>query len=100
MTTTTTTTLAPPKKTKWTTKKIEGLVLELLADELGRDLDDLRREIKDKGAGMPVDSLAMFDILVEFRLRTGLRIPKRKLKRQTMRSVKTFAEFVVREGQS
>jgi acyl carrier protein len=90
-------TVLTPTKT-WTAAEIETLVLELLADELGKDSDDLRAELEEKGASMPVDSLAVFDILVEFRQRTGLTIPKRKLARQTMRSVKTFSEFVAKEG--
>ena len=36
---------------------------------------------------MPVDSLDMFDILKEFHERTGLKIPKKKVRRQTLRSV-------------
>ena len=47
---------------------------------------------------MPVDSLDMFDILKEFRERTGLRIPKKKVRRQTLRSVRVFAEFVAKEA--
>jgi hypothetical protein len=40
----------------------------------------------------------MFDILKDFRKRTGLRIPKRKLRRQTMKSVSAFADFAAQEG--
>jgi acyl carrier protein len=82
----------------WTQQDIEDLIIELLADEEDDDPDDLRRQLVDKGAAMPVDSLAMFDILVEFRKRTGLTIPKRKLRRRTMRSVKAFAEFTAKEA--
>ncbi len=82
----------------WTKQDIEDLIIELLADEEGEDPDDLRRQLVDKGATMPVDSLAMLDILVEFRKRTGLTIPKRKLRRRTMRSVKAFSEFAAKEA--
>ena len=47
---------------------------------------------------MPVDSLDMFDILQEFRARTGLTLPVRSLKRNTLRSVGAFAEFVFNEA--
>ncbi|HWT92970.1 MAG TPA: hypothetical protein VN238_08250 [Solirubrobacteraceae bacterium] len=77
---------------------VEELVLELLADELGEDAGTLRARLLEKGAAMPIDSLELFDILVDLRKRTGLRIPKKKLRRQTMRSVKLFCEFVAREG--
>jgi acyl carrier protein len=91
------TTTAIPTPT-WSETQIADLVLELLGDLLGTDTDDLRTELQDKGSAMPVDSLDLFDVLVEFRQRTGLRIPKRKLRRRTMRSVQAFAEFAAREG--
>ena len=52
----------------------------------------------EAGSAMPVDSLDLMDILVEFRQRTGLRIPKRKLRRRDMRSVRAFSKFAAREG--
>lgn len=90
---------APPITTPgWTEQRVEGLVIELLAELLDKAPDDLRRDLIEKGSAMPVDSLDLIDILVEFRQRTGLRIPKRSLGRQTMRSVQTFSRFVAREA--
>jgi acyl carrier protein len=86
------------EQTTWTAEEVEELVVELLANLLNDDADKLRRQLVEKGAAMPVDSLDMFDILKDFRKRTGLQIPKRKLRRNTMRSVKTFSEFVAREA--
>lgn len=86
--------------TTWTEDRVVALVLELLADLLDRDRDELERELLEAGSGMPVDSLDLFDILVEFRQRTGLRIPKNKLRRRDMRSVRAFAQFAVRKGRS
>jgi acyl carrier protein len=77
---------------------IEVLVLELLGAELDEEPDALRRRLLDGGAGMPIDSLELVDILVDLRKRTGLTIPKRKLRRQTMRSVREFVEFIAREA--
>ena len=57
-------------------------MIELLGDLLKKDPDELRAELLAKGSAMPVDSLDMFDVLVEFRQRTGLTIPKKKLRRQ------------------
>lgn len=82
----------------WTETQITDLVIELLGDLLKTDPDDLRAELLSKGAAMPVDSLDLFDILVEFRQRTGLSIPKKRLRRRTMRSVTAFAEFAAREA--
>jgi len=93
----TATTPAPPP-TDWTEAQITDLVVDLLADLLHEDVEDLRAELLEKGSGMPVDSLDLFDILAEFRQRTGLKIPKRKLRRHTMRSVGAFAAFAAREA--
>jgi acyl carrier protein len=82
----------------WTVTELEDLTLELLGELLNKDPDVLRNELLAKGAAMPVDSLDMFDILKDFHERTGLKIPKRKVRRQTLRSVRTFAEFVAKEG--
>jgi acyl carrier protein len=86
--------LAPTR----TTEQITALTIELLADQLHRDPSDLRRELEGKGALMPVDSLDMFDILQEFRSRTGLTLPVKSLKRNTLRSVGAFTEFVLNEA--
>ena len=85
-------------QTTWTVAELEKLTLELLGELLGRDPDLLRDELLQKGAAMPVDSLDMFDILKEFHERTGLKIPKSNVRRQTLRSVRAFAEFVAKEG--
>lgn len=82
----------------WTETQITELIIELLGDLLKTDPNDLRAELLGKGAAMPVDSLDLFDVLVEFRQRTGLTIPKKKLRRRTMRSVTAFAEFASREA--
>lgn len=86
--------LAPTR----TTQEITALTIELLAEQLHQDPADLRRELEGKGALMPVDSLDMFDILQEFRTRTGLTLPVKSLKRDTLRSVGAFVEFVRNEA--
>lgn len=95
-----TTTASTPPQTGWTETQIVDLVVDLLADLLHEDAGDLRAELLQKGGGMPVDSLDLFDVLAEFRQRTGLTIPKRKLRRHTMRSVGAFAAFAAREAAS
>lgn len=93
-----TTTAPAPAQTEWTEAQITDLVVDLLADLLNEDSDSLRAELLEKGSGMPVDSLDLFDVLAEFRQRTGLEIPKRMLRRHTMRSVGAFAAFAAREA--
>jgi acyl carrier protein len=79
----------------WTVQALKGLTLELMADLLGREVGELSRELLAKAPIMPVDSLDMFDILQEFRDRTGLKLPVREIRRDTLRSVQAFAEFAV-----
>jgi acyl carrier protein len=82
---------APPKK--WTATELEKLIFELLGNLLNKDPGELRNEVEEKGAGLPVDSLDIFDILAEFRKITGLTLPKRELKQETVRSIVAFAKF-------
>jgi acyl carrier protein len=86
------------KTQKWTQTAIEDLVLHLLAQQMEEDETELRAKLLEKGAGMPIDSLEMFDMLAEFRKETGLKIPVRKLRRNTLRSVGAFAKFAAREA--
>lgn len=81
-----------------TVEDVVSLAVELLADLLHEEAAHLHRDLLSKGQAMPVDSLDMFDILQEFRSRTGLKLPVRSIKRNTLRSVRTFAEFVINEA--
>ena len=83
---------------KWTQTAIEALVLALLAEQMGEDQEALTIRLQEKGEGMPIDSLEMFDMLAEFRRNTGLKIPVKKLKKNTLRSVRAFAEFAAKES--
>jgi len=91
-----TTTTAPTKK--WTSPEVEALVLELVAEQMGGDPATLKSQLKKRGIGMPIDSLEMFDMLAEFRKRTGLTIPVKKLRTNTLRSIGAFAEFAAKEA--
>jgi acyl carrier protein len=78
----------------------EDVVLELLAELRKTSVAELRQELGAAGEGMPVDSLDMFDVLVEFRQRTRITIDKKKLRRRTMRSVEAFAQFATKDAPS
>jgi len=77
-------------------EQAEEVLLELLAEQDGTDVASLRAELSGAGEGLPVDSLDMFDVLADFRKRTGLTIDKKNLRRNTMLSVEAFAEFVTK----
>lgn len=81
-------------------EQAEEVLLELLAEQDGTDAISLRAELSAAGEGLPVDSLDMFDVLVDFRKRTGITIDKKKLRRSTMRSVEAFAEFATKDAGS
>jgi acyl carrier protein len=77
-------------------EQAEEVLLELLAVQDGKDVASLRAELSAAGEGLPVDSLDMFDVLADFRKRTGITIDKKNLRRNTMRSVEAFAVFVTK----
>lgn len=84
---------------RWTVADITSVILELLGDLLGERPFPLRARLLAKGAHMPIDSLDLFDVLAEFRQRTGITIPKRKLGSHTMRSITSFSQFIAKEAQ-
>jgi acyl carrier protein len=87
---------APPKK--WTAAELEAILFDLLGKLLKEDPDALREKLEAKGANMPVDSLDIFDILAEFRILTGLTLPKRELRQETLRSVAALAKFAAEKA--
>ncbi len=87
---------APPKK--WTAQELETILIDLLGKLLHEDSDALREKLEAKGAGLPVDSLDIFDILAEFRTITGLTLPKRELRQEMMRSVAALAKFAAEKA--
>ena len=88
----------PPVAPPTTVEQVTAVVVELLADLLEEDPGELRERLEATGDLMPVDSLDMFDIVQDFKERTQISFPVRDLRRDTMRSVRKFAEFVVERG--
>jgi acyl carrier protein len=92
------TAVAPPATQQWSEAQLEGLVIDLLAGRKGVSAPDMRQQLLQKGGEMPVDSLEMLALIQRFRQSTGLRLPVKKLRSQTMRSVKAFAQFAANEA--
>lgn len=82
----------------WTVPALKQLALDLLANYLGTTPSELATELATRGAGMPVDSMDLFDILPDFWKATGLKVPTRKLTRRTMRSLDAFIAYVAAWG--
>jgi acyl carrier protein len=82
----------------WTERRIELLIVRLLADLLHEEPDKLQDSLLAKGEDMPIDSLDLFDVLAEFRQQTGITLPKRRLGREVMRSVKAFSKVAAEKA--
>jgi len=89
---------ATPSKS-WTQTDLEELVIELVATEEGTEPATFRAQLETKGDAMPIESLKLFNILVEFLKRTGLKIPK-EVPPGAMRSVKRFAKFAAEKAEA
>lgn len=82
-------TIASPIKT-WTAPGLKDVLLGIL----GPYLHTTRAELEARGPGMPIDSLDLFDVLPEFWKATGLKVPTKELRRDTMRSIDAFVSYV------
>jgi acyl carrier protein len=80
-------------------RDIEDVILELLAEDLGQDRDELRRALEEQGAEMPVDSLLAVEALVRLEALYGIEMPTNAETGLAMKSVGTYAEAVWNEVQ-
>lgn len=78
-------------------EQAETLILQLLAEELGRDAADLRAELTDAGQEMPYDSLLLVELMTQVESRFGVRLQPSLQTARDMRSVRSFAERVCDE---
>lgn len=87
------TTITAPTTT-WTVPALKQVLVGILAPYLGTTA----AELAERGPGMPVDSLDLFDVLPEFWKATGLKVPTKELRRSTMRSIDAFIAYVATWG--
>jgi acyl carrier protein len=80
-----------------TKARVIDLTLDLLATYLVEDRQSLRARLQADGPNMPIDSLDLFDVLSEVRQQTGLKLPAKECKRDTLRSLDALADFVMAE---
>jgi hypothetical protein len=83
------TTITAPTTT-WTVPALKQVLMDILVPYLGTTA----AELAARGPGMPVDSLDLFDVLPEFWVATGLKVPTKELRRSTMRSIDAFVSYV------
>ncbi|MDX1873285.1 phosphopantetheine-binding protein [Mycolicibacterium sp. 120266] len=77
--------------------EIEELILELLAEQAGVSVGDLRDELLALGEEMPLDSLLAVEILVRVQEATGVVLPATEETAEALLSVRGFAAAVRRQ---
>jgi acyl carrier protein len=77
---------------------VVDIVVELLAEERGRDAAELRAELVEAGPELPIDSLLIVEILTRIQDRCGVRIPADADAARSMRSLYAFAGTVIAAG--
>lgn len=74
--------------------EIVELILELLAEDAGRSVEELREELSAQGEMLPVDSLLAAEVLARVQERVGVELPATAETARALRSVRTFAAAV------
>jgi acyl carrier protein len=76
--------------------EIEGLIISLLAQELGEDPEDLKRDLLEGGDDMPISSITLVEIVAELEAACGVRIPATPENAYSFSSVHRLAEMLYR----
>jgi acyl carrier protein len=76
---------------------IEELILDLLAEQAGLTVTELRAELVALGEEMPLDSLLAVEILVRVQDAVGVVLPATEETAQALLSVRGFAQAVARQ---
>jgi acyl carrier protein len=79
-------------------QQIEELLINLLADELDENPEELRERLQEHGAAMPIDSLQLLEIVPALRQETNLTLLTSKLTRKATKSVGAFAHYIAHEA--
>lgn len=74
--------------------EVEDLIIELLAANAGRDPADLRAELANAGAELPVDSLLAVEVLNRVQEVCAVRLSANEETARAMRSIRAYALVV------
>nr|WP_221382989.1 acyl carrier protein [Actinoplanes polyasparticus] len=77
-----------------TVDEIVDVVVRLLALERGQEEAEVREELEEGGAELPIDSLRIVEILTRLEQELGVEIPADVDSARAMRSVRDFATIV------
>lgn len=78
-------------------RQIENLILDLLAEGKHRDRDELRAELEEIGAEMPIDSLFAAEVLAAVEEACGVSLPTDAEHAAALTSVSAFAAVIVEQ---
>ena len=56
-------------------REVEDIIVELLAEQAGRDPAELRRELQEEGEELPIDSLLAAEVVARVEERHGVSLP-------------------------
>lgn len=75
---------------------VEDVIIELLAEEAGMVPAVLREQLGEDGDEMPVDSVQAAEVITKVEARCGIEIPASAETARCLRSVRRFAQMVLR----
>ncbi|MFD8025341.1 acyl carrier protein [Streptomyces lavendulae] len=76
-------------------EEITSIIIEFLAELHGQSAAEVRAELEEAGAELPVDSLLIVEILTRIEERYSVTIPADRESAQATRSVQSFAHAVL-----
>lgn len=77
-----------------TWQNVADVVIALLAEDAGRTPDEVRGALAAAGAGWPVDSLLVVEILQRVEETFAVRVPETVEAARSFTSVKAFSEMI------
>ena len=83
-----------------TDQEVAQVVLELLAEDAGRSVDEVRATLDAVGQGWPIDSLLVVEILQRVEERFAVRVPETVEASRTFTSVKAFSSMIAKVAAS
>lgn len=76
-------------------RDVEDIIIELLAEQSGRDAAELRHELEEGGEELPIDSLLAAEVLARVEERLGISLPATAEAAESLKSVTAFAAAVL-----
>jgi acyl carrier protein len=78
-------------------RQIENLILDLLGEVVHRDPDELRTELEEIGAELPIDSMFTAEVLARVEQVCGVSLPTDAQHARALRSVTAFAAAILEQ---